>query len=223
MFLNKLRLLTTVYHKTNVINATIRQSKINLPSIVNAVRTYAAYVDDDDEDFPKRSNRNLQEGNPYRSEFNRTLQKKPFNAQRKQQYNREHGNDGFRNQKFRNPDYGVQRRSRSEIFNEGISKLQPIDFNQDELTEFKKNFYQPSENTLNRSDEEIAAFREKHEIAVPLNAPKPIFTFDELQNLPENVMKELCALKFAECTPIQAQGMPIALSGKNMVGIAQTG
>lgn len=222
MFFNKLRLLTSVYHKTNVVNSTIRQCKINFPSISNAVRTYASYVDDDDEDFPKRSTRSLQENNRYRSEFNRSIQKKPFNTQRKQ-YNRELGNDGFRNQNRNENFSGFQRRSRSEVFNEGISKLTPVDWSQDESTEFKKDFYQPSETTLNRSDNEIAAFREKHEIAVPLSAPKPILTFDELQNLPETVMKEIRALKFSECTPIQAQGMPIALSGKNMVGIAQTG
>lgn len=216
--MNKLRLLTSVYRKINVVNSTIRQSKINLPSISNAVRTYASYADDDDEDFPKRSTGNLRENNPYRSEFNRVIQRKPFNSQRIQ-YNRAFGNDGFRNQNHS----GFQRRGRSEVFNEGISKLKPVDWSQDELTEFKKNFYQPSEITLNRSDNEIAAYREKHEISVPLNAPKPILTFDELQNLPENVMKEIRALKFSECTPIQAQGMPIALSGNNMVGIAQTG
>lgn len=196
--MNKLRLLTSVYRKINVVNSTIRQSKINLPSISNAVRTYASYADDDDEDFPKRSTGNLRENNPYRSEFNRVIQRKPFNSQRNQ-YNRGLGNDI------------------------GISKLEPVDWSQDELTEFKKNFYQPSEITLNRSDNEIAAYREKHEISVPLSAPKPILTFDELQNLPKNVMKEIRALKFSECTPIQAQGMPIALSGNNMVGIAQTG
>ena len=40
---------------------------------------------------------------------------------------------------------------------------------------------------------------------------------------PEYVMDVLRDQNFKEPTPIQAQGFPLALSGRDMVGIAQTG
>ena len=54
------------------------------------------------------------------------------------------------------------------------------------------------------------------------NVPSPITSF-EAAGLPDYVQKEIENQKFSAPTPIQAQGWPIALSGHNMVGIAQTG
>lgn len=50
----------------------------------------------------------------------------------------------------------------------------------------------------------------------------PLKGFDE-GNFPEYVMREIAKQGFASPTAIQAQGWPIALSGRDMVGIAQTG
>lgn len=210
MFLSKLRLLSAVYTRSNVVQDTIRRSKINFPAITQSIRTYARYIDDDDEDLPSgRVQRRDQKFSPF---------------------------SGGRSFGQRNPAYGRRsdderprfnrsqpQRSRNEAFNEDIQKLRPLHFDIDELGEIKKDFYQPSEVTKNRTKEEIHLFRTKQEIAVPGDAPKPIFTFNELENLPENLAKEIQKQNFIECTPIQAQGMPIALSGRNMVGIAQTG
>ena len=55
-----------------------------------------------------------------------------------------------------------------------------------------------------------------------VNVPNPITSF-EVAGLPDYVNTEINKQKFSEPTPIQAQGWPIALSGYNMVGIAQTG
>lgn len=46
--------------------------------------------------------------------------------------------------------------------------------------------------------------------------------FDEL-NLPENIMQAIKAMNFKEPTPIQAQSIPVALDGKDIIGSAQTG
>lgn len=48
-----------------------------------------------------------------------------------------------------------------------------------------------------------------------------MLSFDQ-SGLPTDLMSKLSA-DFASPTPIQAQGLPIALSGSNLVGIAQTG
>lgn len=91
-----------------------------------------------------------------------------------------------------------------------------------ELSAFKKDFYKPHESVKNLSQHEVERFREKHEITVMGNAPNPIQSFDEVY-IPDYVMNEIIRQKYDKPTPIQAQGWPIALSGSNMVGIAQTG
>lgn len=65
-------------------------------------------------------------------------------------------------------------------------------------------------------------YRQKHDITIRGDAPKPIQNFDEI-DFPSYVSNEIRRQKFDAPTPIQAQGWPIALSGKNMVAIAQTG
>jgi len=62
----------------------------------------------------------------------------------------------------------------------------------------------------------------KHEISVSdPEAPPPALTFEN-SGLPEKLLAKLNR-DFTSPTPIQAQGIPIALSGKNLVGIGQTG
>ena len=54
------------------------------------------------------------------------------------------------------------------------------------------------------------------------NVPKPVRTFEEA-SFPDYVLDELHRAGFKEPSPIQVQGWPIALSGRDMVGIAETG
>src|SRR5512134_2350098 len=42
-------------------------------------------------------------------------------------------------------------------------------------------------------------------------------------NLPEQVQRGIAATGFTDCTPIQEKTLPIALSGKDVAGQAQTG
>lgn len=217
MFLNKLRLLNAVYSRSNVINETIRQTKIQFPAITQTLRTYARYIDDDDDDMPVTRTRA-----PSRE------QKTPSFSGRASFNNRQQS-FGDRPPSFRrsNQFYGGFQSNRPQTnrssFNQDIQKLEPIQYDMEDLSELKKDFYKPSPITQNRTDDEIIEFRKKHEISVPGDAPKPIFTFAELENLPPQLGKQIQKQNFVDCTPIQAQGMPIALSGKNMVGIAQTG
>ncbi len=46
--------------------------------------------------------------------------------------------------------------------------------------------------------------------------------FEEL-NLHENLLKAICDLNFEKMTPIQEKAIPLALEGKDVMGIAQTG
>ena len=52
--------------------------------------------------------------------------------------------------------------------------------------------------------------------------PSPIMKFSDYQ-FPEYIMTEIKAQKFTTPTPIQAQGWPIALSGRNLISVGKTG
>ena len=54
------------------------------------------------------------------------------------------------------------------------------------------------------------------------DVPKPCTTFDEA-SFPIYVLDEVRRAGFREPTPIQAQGWPMALLGRDMVGVAETG
>ena len=69
---------------------------------------------------------------------------------------------------------------------------------------------------FHRKPEEVAAFRKKHEITISqgmAEAGSPILSFQE-GGFPEYLMGTIAKESYTEPTPIQAQGWPIALSGK---------
>ncbi|KAI8668213.1 ATP-dependent RNA helicase DBP2 [Fusarium keratoplasticum] len=91
------------------------------------------------------------------------------------------------------------------------------------LPKFEKSFYKEHEDVANRSDAEVDAFRRKHQMTIAgSNVPKPVETFDEA-GFPRYVMDEVKAQGFPAPTAIQSQGWPMALSGRDVVGIAETG
>ncbi|KAJ1956382.1 ATP-dependent RNA helicase dbp2, partial [Dipsacomyces acuminosporus] len=91
------------------------------------------------------------------------------------------------------------------------------------LPKFEKNFYVEHENVAGRPDEEVEEYRKQHEMTVTGDIiPKPITSFAEA-SFPDYVMSEVKKLGFEKPTPIQSQGWPMALSGRDMVGIAATG
>jgi ATP-dependent RNA helicase DDX5/DBP2 len=93
----------------------------------------------------------------------------------------------------------------------------------DTLPKFEKAFYKEDDAVAERSQQEVDAFRKEKEITVQgKNIPKPVTTFDEA-GFPGYVMNEVKAQGFAAPTAIQSQGWPMALSGRDVVGIAETG
>lgn len=75
----------------------------------------------------------------------------------------------------------------------------------------------------NRSSHDVDKFRREHQITVHgRDLPKPVETFDEA-SFPRYVMDEVKAQGFPAPTAIQSQGWPMALSGRDVVGIAETG
>ncbi|KAK8214450.1 P-loop containing nucleoside triphosphate hydrolase protein [Phyllosticta capitalensis] len=100
-------------------------------------------------------------------------------------------------------------------------KAQNWDINS--LPKFEKSFYKEHPDVAARSQAEVDAFRKEHQIAVQgADVPKPVTTFDEA-GFPGYVMNEVKAQGFEKPTAIQSQGWPMALSGRDVVGIAETG
>ncbi|PHH82858.1 hypothetical protein CDD82_4496 [Ophiocordyceps australis] len=91
------------------------------------------------------------------------------------------------------------------------------------LPKFEKSFYKESSAVANRSLAEVDAFRRKQQMTIAgREVPKPVETFDEA-GFPRYVMDEVKAQGFPAPTAIQSQGWPMALSGRDVVGIAETG
>lgn len=101
--------------------------------------------------------------------------------------------------------------------------LRKPNWTRESLQPFKKDFYAPHVDTVSRSPDEVNLYRVDKAITIRgANVPDPSQFFIE-GNFPESVVQELKKQGFSEPTAIQAQGWPIALSGRDLVGIAQTG
>ncbi|KAK9891983.1 hypothetical protein WA026_017463 [Henosepilachna vigintioctopunctata] len=100
--------------------------------------------------------------------------------------------------------------------------LEKINWNLVNLQPFQKDFYVPHPAIHKRSQYEIDDYRRTKEIYVKNTAPHPIQNFSEA-NFPDYVLNSVLKQGYENPTPIQAQGWPTALSGKDLVGIAKTG
>ncbi|KAJ3014001.1 hypothetical protein HKX48_005413, partial [Thoreauomyces humboldtii] len=93
------------------------------------------------------------------------------------------------------------------------------------LAPFRRDFSATLDRTLLDAmpESEVAAYRKLHGMTLTgKDIPKPMLKF-ETANWPAPVMNLLTQSGFTAPTPIQAQGFPMALAGRNVVGIAQTG
>lgn len=102
-------------------------------------------------------------------------------------------------------------------------RLRKPKWDMESLQKFEKNFYKEHPAVTNRPPMEIKQFHTAKQITINgTNIPNPIFTFEE-GNFPEYVMNQIRRNSWQSPTAIQSQAWPIALSGRNLVGIAQTG
>ncbi|XP_058754875.1 DEAD-box ATP-dependent RNA helicase 20-like [Vicia villosa] len=91
------------------------------------------------------------------------------------------------------------------------------------LVPFQKNFYVESPVITAMSDQQVMHYRASRDITVEgHDVPKPIRSFHEA-NFPDHCLEVIAKLGFVEPTPIQAQGWPMALTGRDLIGIAETG
>jgi ATP-dependent RNA helicase DDX5/DBP2 len=98
-----------------------------------------------------------------------------------------------------------------------------IDWAEEKLSTFQKNFYTEHPAVQAMSEEEAQAFRNEHQISFQRGwGPKPIRRFEEA-GFPDYILAAIAQAGYANPSPIQAQGWPVALSGCDMIGIADTG
>lgn len=75
--------------------------------------------------------------------------------------------------------------------------------------------------TSNQAEENI--YTESDDITVKgRDCPKPFLQFSDFE-WPQEIRRVIEKERFTNPTPIQAQGFPVALEGRDLVGIAQTG
>lgn len=87
--------------------------------------------------------------------------------------------------------------------------------------------WQPTPRVLALDEEQIADIRQRLnvDVVVPDGQPPampPIESFKDM-NLHDNILADIAHHKYETPTPIQAQGIPVALSGRDILGCAETG
>ena len=90
-------------------------------------------------------------------------------------------------------------------------------------TESLKTSWRPPRHIREMSLDEVEEVREKWHILVEGDEiPPPIRTFKDMR-FPQAVLDVFAKKKIERTTPIQVQGLPVCLSGRDMIGIAFTG
>ncbi|EER09635.1 RNA helicase, putative [Perkinsus marinus ATCC 50983] len=104
------------------------------------------------------------------------------------------------------------------------ANLKAVQWENYTLTEFQKHFYVEHPRVAAMTPEEVELVRRKLDIEIihGVDVPNPITHFEEAC-LPDYIMVEIQKAGFVNPTPIQVQGWPVALCGRDMVGIAETG
>ncbi|XP_022129075.2 DEAD-box ATP-dependent RNA helicase 20 isoform X1 [Pieris rapae] len=151
-------------------------------------------------------NYNNPNGSPTNGQQQQYMQKKPYNS----------------NPSGQTQDFNDRKLQSRKAKHPGDGLVKPV-WDMGQLEEIEKNFYKPHANVDGRSEEEVQLFRSTKEITVSgNNIPRPNQKFDE-GNFPDHILNTIKEQGYEEPTGIQAQGWPIALSGRDMVGIASTG
>jgi ATP-dependent RNA helicase DDX42 len=108
----------------------------------------------------------------------------------------------------------------NEERNKAVPLLPALDFGAMDLYEFKRVFYQEPAEVCNLDADVLRIALDIKVLGI--NPPRPIPSFEVL-GFPEAVKKALLNAKFENPTPIQAQALPAALLGRDVLGIAKTG
>ncbi|EZA57506.1 hypothetical protein DMN91_009851 [Ooceraea biroi] len=104
-----------------------------------------------------------------------------------------------------------------------IDPLPPIDHSEIKYEPFEKNFYNVHEEIASLSKQQIDDLKKTLGIKVSgPSPPNPITSFGHF-GFDDALIKAIRKNEYTQPTPIQAQAIPAALSGRDIIGIAKTG
>lgn len=107
--------------------------------------------------------------------------------------------------------------------NKEIDPLPAIDHSDIDYQPFERNFYKPHEEIDMLTIQQVTELREK--LGVKLSGiapPHPVSSFGHF-GFDDTLLGAVRKSEFTKPTPIQAQGIPVAMSGRDMIGVAKTG
>jgi ATP-dependent RNA helicase DDX42 len=104
-----------------------------------------------------------------------------------------------------------------------IDPLPPICHSEIKYPSFQKNFYKPHDDIQNASKNQINKLLAELGIRIAGFQPeKPVSSFGHM-GFPDRLLERIRKVGFLEPTPIQSTAIPQILSGRDVIGIAQTG
>ncbi|XP_071102473.1 ATP-dependent RNA helicase DDX42-like [Haliotis cracherodii] len=107
--------------------------------------------------------------------------------------------------------------------NKIIDPLPPMDHSEIDYNSFVKNFYVAHDDIKTLTKQEVDDLRFKLGIKVSgVDPPRPVTSFAHF-GFDEQLLHTVRKAEYSQPMPIQAQGVPIAMSGRDIIGIAKTG
>lgn len=104
-----------------------------------------------------------------------------------------------------------------------IDPLPPMDHSEIPYEPFQKDFYNEHPDISALTDKEVHDLMNILDIHVSGNNPlKPVSSFAHL-GFDEKLLKAITKAEYCTPTPIQAQAVPCAMKGRDVLGVAQTG
>ncbi|CAG8739342.1 7725_t:CDS:2, partial [Acaulospora morrowiae] len=104
-----------------------------------------------------------------------------------------------------------------------IEPLSAVDHSQIEYPEIEKFFYEEHPDIANLSEERVKEIRRELDMHVSgADVAKPCISFGHF-NFDEPLLDVIIKHGYSEPTGIQKQAVPVALSGRDIIGIAKTG
>jgi len=102
-------------------------------------------------------------------------------------------------------------------------KLSLVDHSKIDYEPFKKTFYIEVKEISKMTPEEAAVYRKQLELKIHgKDVPKPIKSWHQT-GLASKILETIKKMNFEKPMPIQAQALPVIMSGRDCIGIAKTG
>ncbi|KAK9928505.1 hypothetical protein M0R45_025638 [Rubus argutus] len=102
-------------------------------------------------------------------------------------------------------------------------KLSLVDHSKIDYLPFRKNFYIEVKEISRMTPEEVAAYRKQLELKIHgKDVPKPIKIWHQT-GLTSKILEIIKKLNYEKPMPIQAQALPVVMSGRDCIGVGKTG